>query len=136
MVIFNCGRGPRKGAGIANPAFDRMKPLSAHSIFIFMLSNKEVGHIAQLVRIKLTEKEEGEFKRELSSILDFVKKLNELDTENVEPLYQVTGIVNALRTDEYRKDFEMDENLNEKLIGQAPSRQDRFIKVKSVLRKS
>ena len=122
-----------------------MKPLPAHSIFIFMLSNKEVGHIAQLVRIKLTEKEEEKFKRELSSILDFVKKLNELDTKNVdpalagkggvEPLYQVTGIVNALRSDEYRKDFEMNEDLNKKLIGQAPSRQDRFIKVKSVLKK-
>ena len=101
-----------------------------------MLTNEEVQHIAQLARIKLTEKEKNKFKEELSSILDFVKKLNELDTEKVEPLYQVTGIVNALRSDEYRKDFEMNEDLNEKLIGQAPSRQDRFIKVKSVLRKS
>jgi len=100
-----------------------------------MLTNKDVGHIAQLARIKLTEKERDKFKKELSSILDFVKKLNELDTENVEPLYQVTGIVNALRPDEYRKDFEMDEDLNEKLIGQSPHSQNRFIKVKSVLSK-
>ena len=100
-----------------------------------MLSDKEVQHIANLARIKLTEKEKAKLKGELSSILDFVKKLSELDTENVEPLYQVTGIVNALRPDEHRGDFEMGEDLNEKLIGQAPNRQDRFIKVKSVLKK-
>ena len=111
-----------------------------------MLTEKEVDHIAQLARIKLTDKEKDKFKNELSSILDFVKKLNELDTKNVdpalagkggvEPLYQVTGIVNALRSDEYRKDFEINEDLNNKLIGQAPHSQNRFIKVKSVLRKS
>ena len=100
-----------------------------------MLTEKEVQHIAQLARIKLTKNEEGKFKKELSSILDFVKKLNKLDTENVGPLYQVTGIVNALRPDEYRKDFEMNESLNEKLIGQAPNSQNRFVKVKSVLKK-
>ncbi|OGN02691.1 MAG: asparaginyl/glutamyl-tRNA amidotransferase subunit C [Candidatus Yanofskybacteria bacterium RIFCSPHIGHO2_01_FULL_43_42] len=100
-----------------------------------MLTEKEVEHIAQLARIKLTEKEKDKFKRELSSILDFVKKLNELDTEGVEPLYQTTGIINALRSDEHRKDFEMNEDLNEKLIGQAPHKENRFIKVGSVLKK-
>src|SRR3989338_5750081 len=101
-----------------------------------MLTDKEVRHIAQLARIKLTDKEKGKFKKELSLILDYVNKLSELDTEKVEPLYQTTGIVNALRPDKHRKDFEMNEDLNEKLIGQAPSRQDRFVKVRSVLRKS
>lgn len=100
-----------------------------------MLTNKEVEHIAQLARIKLTEKEKDKFRKELSLILDYVNKLNELDTQNVEPLYQTTGIINALRDDEYRKDFEMNEGLNEKLIGQAPHKENRFIKVKSVLKK-
>lgn len=101
-----------------------------------MLTNKEVEHIANLARIKLNEKEKEKLKEELSSVLDYVKKLNELNTENIEPLYQVTGIVNALRKDRHRKDFEMNEELNKKLIGQAPQTQNRFIKVKSVLRKS
>ena len=100
-----------------------------------MLTDKEVEHIANLARIKLTEKEKEKFKKELSLILDYVKKLNELDTEGVEPLYQTTGIINALREDEYRGDFVMDENLNEKLINQAPNKENRFIKVKSVLKK-
>lgn len=100
-----------------------------------MLTDKEIQHIAELARIKLNEKEKDKFKKELSLILDYVKKLNELNTDNVEPLYQVSGIVSALRADEHRKNFEMNEKLNEKLIGQAPSRQDRFVKVRSVLKK-
>ena len=100
-----------------------------------MLTEKEVENVANLARIRLTEKEKDKFKKELSSILDFVNKLNELDTTNVEPLYQVTGLVNAMREDKHRKDFEMNEDLNKKLIGQAPNSQNRFIKVKSVLRK-
>jgi len=100
-----------------------------------MLSDEDVRHIAQLARIKLTEKEREKFREELSSILDYVKKLNRLDTGNVEPLYQTTGIVNALRPDKHRKDFEMTEDLNKKLIGQAPHKENRFIKVKSVLKK-
>lgn len=100
-----------------------------------MLTDKEIDHVAKLARIKLNEKEREKFKKELSLILDYVKKLNELDTEKIEPLYQTTGIINALRPDNYRKDFEMNEELNEKLISQAPHSQNRFIKVKSVLRK-
>ena len=98
-----------------------------------MLSDKEVKHIAELARIKISEKEEKSLKKDLSSILEYIDKLNEVDTSGVEPLYQTTGLVNSFRSDEPRGDFKMDENLNEKLIGQAPHRQDRFIKVKSVL---
>lgn len=100
-----------------------------------MLTNKEVEHIANLVRIKLTEREKDKFREELSLILDYVNKLNKLDTEKIEPLCQITGITNALRPDEYRKDFEINEDLNEKLIGQAPHKENGFLKVKSVLKK-
>jgi aspartyl-tRNA(Asn)/glutamyl-tRNA(Gln) amidotransferase subunit C len=100
-----------------------------------MLTEKDVQHIAKLARIKLTKKEEERFKKELSSILDYIDKLGELDTEEVEPLYQTTGIVNAVRKDEHRKDFEMNDDLNKKLIGQAPQSENRFIKVKPVLKK-
>ena len=45
------------------------------------------------------------------------------------------GLVNYFRADEHRKDFEMNEDLDEKLIGQAPHTENRFIKVRSVLNK-
>ena len=72
---------------------------------------------------------------ELSSILGYVEQLNKVNTDGVEPLYQITGLVNSMREDKNRGDFEMDEELNKKLIGQAPDKENRFIKVKSVLNK-
>mgnify|MGYP001560192241 FL=1 len=100
-----------------------------------MFTDKEIKHIAELARVKLTEQESNKFQKELSSILDFIDQLNKADTSQVEPAYQITGLVNSFRADEHRKDFEMDEDLNEKLIGQAPHKENRFIKVKSVLKK-
>ena len=95
----------------------------------------DIKHIAKLARIKLTEKEEKKFEKELSSILEFIDQLNKVDTSKVGPAYQITGLVNSFRTDEHRKDFEMNEDLNDKLIGQAPLKESRFIKVRSVLNK-
>lgn len=119
-----------------------------------MLTDKEVKHIATLARIKLTEKEEKSLKKDLSSVLEYINKLNEVDTTEVQPLYQTTGLVDSFRSDEPRGEFKlaphqshpisdwrsaekigagMDESLNEKLIGQAPHKEGRFVKVKSVL---
>ena len=100
-----------------------------------MLTDKEIQHIAKLAGIELTSHEEDKFKKDLSSVLDYIGKLNEINTDGVEPLYQTTGLVNAMRADEYRKDFEMTEELNEKLIGQAPAKENNFVKVRSVLNK-
>ena len=100
-----------------------------------MLTEKEVKHIAKLARIKLSETEEKKFQKELGEILDYINKLNEVNTDGVEPLYQTTSLVNWFRADEPRGEFKMDENLNKKLIGQAPHSQNGFVKVKSVLRK-
>ena len=100
-----------------------------------MLTDKEVKKIAKLAHIELSEKEETKFKDELSVILNFVNKLNEVDTENIESLYQTTGIVNSMRHDISKKNLVNDEELNAKLIGQAPYKENRFIKVKSILKK-
>ena len=97
-----------------------------------MLTDKEVRHIASLARIKINEKEKKGLKKDLSSILAYIEKLNEVDTTGIEPLYQTTGLIDAFRSDDPRKDFNMDESLNEKLIGQAPHKENRFIKVKKV----
>ncbi|MDP3792126.1 MAG: Asp-tRNA(Asn)/Glu-tRNA(Gln) amidotransferase subunit GatC [bacterium] len=97
-----------------------------------MLTKEEIRHVSNLARIKITDKEEEKMKAELSSILGYIEQLNSVNTEGIEPLYQTTGLVNAMREDRYREDFKMDEQLNEKLIGQAPQRENRFIKVKPV----
>ncbi len=106
---------------------------------------KTIKHIASLARIELTQKEEERMKEELSSILGYVEQLNKVDTSGVEPLYQTTGLINSMREDTHRGDFsakggpasgwKMDNDLNEKLIGQAPHKENRFVKVKSILNK-
>jgi len=97
-----------------------------------MLTETEVKKIAKLARIEVSDNEIEKLKGELSSILDFVKKLGEADTNNIEPIYQTTGLVNSFRSDESRGEFKMDESLNERLVGQAPHKENRFVKIKSV----
>ncbi|OGN01389.1 MAG: hypothetical protein A3B91_03640 [Candidatus Yanofskybacteria bacterium RIFCSPHIGHO2_02_FULL_41_29] len=94
---------------------------------------KTVNKISALARIAISPEEEVKIKNELSSILDYIGQLNKVNTEEVEPFYQTTGIVNSTRPDKYREDFKIDGDLNKKLIDQAPDRQDNFIKVKSIL---
>ena len=96
---------------------------------------KTIKHVAVLARLNLNEKEEEKLKTELSSILSYIEKLSQVNTDNVKPLYQTTGLVNSTRSDEGRGDFVMNEDLSKKLIDQAPDKQNRFIKFKRVLKK-
>lgn len=66
------------------------------------LTRDQVLHIAKLARLQLKEEEVDKMTTELSSILTYIDVLNELDTENVSPTAQVTGITNAFREDEVR----------------------------------
>ena len=93
-----------------------------------MLTDTEVEHIAKLARIKITDSERETFKGELSSILDYVAKLNEVNTDNVQPLRQITGLSNMTRADEPKEEA----GNKELLVSQAPSKENNFVKVKSV----
>jgi aspartyl-tRNA(Asn)/glutamyl-tRNA(Gln) amidotransferase subunit C len=65
-----------------------------------MLSLEEIKKVAKLSKLELTDEEMKKYQTELSGILDFFEKLKEVDTDGVEPLSQVTGLENVLRTDE------------------------------------
>lgn len=95
-----------------------------------MITKKEVEHIAKLARMELGEEEKIKYEKELSAILEFVEKLNEVDTKNVLPMTGGTVLKNVLRKDEQT---ETDlEGKAKKLIESAPYNKDGFIKVKSV----
>ncbi len=64
------------------------------------LSKDEVRHIAKLARLSLSEAEVEKFTTELTSILEYVEKLQEVDTEGVEATAQVTGLRNVFRDDD------------------------------------
>ncbi len=99
-----------------------------------MISKEEVKHIAQLARIKLSADQIEKYQRELSAILDFVGELSKVDTSNVEPIKQITGLESVFRKDEPRKLLESDSPRD--LINQAPEHQDGFVVVPEVIKKS
>jgi len=54
------------------------------------ISEKDVAYVADLAHLDLTAEERVRFLRDLNSILDYVDRLNELDTSEVQPMAQVT----------------------------------------------
>jgi aspartyl-tRNA(Asn)/glutamyl-tRNA(Gln) amidotransferase subunit C len=89
----------------------------------------DVDHIAKLARLGLTEEEKQKFAKELAAILDFVKKLEEVDVAGIEPTAQATGLQNVARSDEPIKP---DENTRKRILANAPETKDNYIKVKAV----
>ncbi|MAH33575.1 Asp-tRNA(Asn)/Glu-tRNA(Gln) amidotransferase GatCAB subunit C [archaeon] len=62
--------------------------------------NKElIGHIAEVARLKLTDKEIKKFEAELREIIEKFSKLDEVDTKNIEPSLQAVELKNILRED-------------------------------------
>lgn len=64
------------------------------------ITKQEVEYVARLARLELTEQEKELFTSQLSSILAYVDKLNELDTAGIEPTSHVIDISNVTRPDE------------------------------------
>jgi aspartyl-tRNA(Asn)/glutamyl-tRNA(Gln) amidotransferase subunit C len=91
------------------------------------ISKEEVEKISQLARLKLTSREKEKFSRELSSILEYFKKLQSLDTARVEPTAQVAGLKNTASEDRIKDYSDSDE-----IKKQFPDRDDGYLKVKSV----
>lgn len=67
-----------------------------------IITEDEVRHIAKLAKLKLTDEEIVKFQKELSNILTFVGKLEEVDTSGVEETSQVTGLTNVFGEDEVK----------------------------------
>ena len=60
----------------------------------------DVKKVAKLANLPLTPQEEEKYSEQLSKILDYIDQLNKVDTENVEPTYNVSGLSNVMRPDE------------------------------------
>lgn len=63
------------------------------------ISRDDVLHLAQLSSLELSESEIEGLRTDISNILGYVEKLNELDTSDIEPTYQVSGLQNVWRDD-------------------------------------
>lgn len=93
------------------------------------ISRDDVLHLAQLSNLELNETEIDSLGIDIGNILAYVEKLGELDTEGVEPTYQVTGLNNVWRDDEIIN-YKV---TREELLARAPEASDNQVKVPKVL---
>ena len=78
-----------------------------------MIDREQVLHVARLARLRLSDDEVGRMGAELSTILDHIEKLNELDLEGVEPTSHVVEVENVLREDVPRPSLPRDKALDQ-----------------------
>ena len=95
-----------------------------------MISKQEVQHIAKLARLGLTEKEIGKYQKELSSILDYIEKLKEVDVSKITPTSHSIEMENVTRNDESLK-LKVQSS---KLLDLAPETKNGYLKVKSIFK--
>ena len=89
---------------------------------------EQVSKVAKLSRLDLSDAEVQEFSGQLSAILEYVEKMNEVNTDGVEPLAHCLGVNNCFRDDIVRQSLGV-----EKTLANAPERDDEFFKVPKIL---
>lgn len=93
------------------------------------ITREEINHLAMLSNFSLTNEESESLGQDLENIIGYISQLDELDTEGVEPTYQVFEMENIWRSDEIMpQDADREE-----LLALAPESQDNQIKVPKVL---
>jgi aspartyl-tRNA(Asn)/glutamyl-tRNA(Gln) amidotransferase subunit C len=94
------------------------------------IDKETVEKVAHLARLELSETEKQEMIKDMSKILDFMAKLNELDTSGVEPLVYMTGDTNVLREDVVKQQITHQEALQN-----APKHDENYFLVAKVIEK-
>ena len=92
------------------------------------IDEEQVRAVAKLSRLDLTDADVAVFSTQLSAILEYVEKLNELDTANVEPLAHCLPVSNVFRQDVVKNSLG-----TEKALANAPDRDGQFFKVPKIL---
>jgi len=90
----------------------------------------DLEKIAQLARLTLKEDEKEKFLDQVNQILKYVEKLNEVDTEGIEPLSHSMDLVNVMRDDKEKPSLPQKEAL-----ANAPLKNDKFFRVPKVVSK-
>jgi aspartyl-tRNA(Asn)/glutamyl-tRNA(Gln) amidotransferase subunit C len=87
-----------------------------------------VRKVAKLSRLEITEAEVKEFTGQLGAILEYMEKMNQLDTSDIEPLAHCLPITNV-----FRQDYIKDSLGTEKTLANAPQHDQEFFKVPKIL---
>ncbi|HIY59361.1 MAG TPA: Asp-tRNA(Asn)/Glu-tRNA(Gln) amidotransferase subunit GatC [Candidatus Eisenbergiella pullistercoris] len=72
------------------------------------ISDETIEYVGILAKLELSEEEKEQAKADMAGMLDYIDKLNELDTEGVEPLVHVFDTTNVFREDEVTETDEAD----------------------------
>jgi aspartyl-tRNA(Asn)/glutamyl-tRNA(Gln) amidotransferase subunit C len=92
------------------------------------ITRDDVRHVADLARLEFSDEEEERMTEELSQILDYAEKLEELDTSGVPPMSHVLDITNVFRADEIASRIDRDEALEP-----APKAEQGYFRVPKVV---
>ena len=87
-----------------------------------------VKHISKLARISLDDKKVDSLSKNLSSIIEFIEKLNELNTEKIVPLTSIIDASLASRKDDVKK-----ENIRDQILKNSPEKNEEFFVVPKVI---
>ena len=89
---------------------------------------KTIKHISKLSRISVDDAKANKLAGDLNSIFDFIEKLNELNTDNVEPLTSVAETTLKLRADKVKS-----ENIRDQILKNSPEENEDFFVVPRVV---
>ncbi|NQT26060.1 Asp-tRNA(Asn)/Glu-tRNA(Gln) amidotransferase subunit GatC [candidate division KSB1 bacterium] len=92
------------------------------------ISDQDVEKIAQLAKLKITESEKESYRSHLEEIVSYVEKLNELDTDDVDPTFSVQQRKQVLRPDETKPSLPREDALKN-----APSQANGFFRVPKII---
>ena len=99
-----------------------------------MVTEKDVSYVADLAHLELTEAEHTRMLKDLNSILDYIDRLNQLDTANVEPMAQVASRYGSMASHSVMRADEPAPCLpREEALGNAPDTDGVFFKVPKVI---
>jgi aspartyl-tRNA(Asn)/glutamyl-tRNA(Gln) amidotransferase subunit C len=89
---------------------------------------KTIKHISKLSRISVDDEKAKKLAEDMNSIFDFIEKLKELDTDNIEPLTSVAETTLKLRVDEVKSG-----NIREQVLKNSPEENEDFFVVPRVV---
>ena len=89
---------------------------------------KTIKHISKLSRISVDDAKANKLAGDLNSIFDFIEKLNELNTDNIEPLTSVAETTLKLRADEVKS-----KNIRDQILKNSPEENEDFFVVPRVV---
>jgi aspartyl-tRNA(Asn)/glutamyl-tRNA(Gln) amidotransferase subunit C len=120
-----------------------VRVFAALPVYIRMkVTEKDVAYVADLANLELTGDERARMLRDLNSILEYVDRLNELDTKDVPPMAQVSDGVDESKTGSARFAYACREDILEGLrkslphevaLQNAPDTDGTFFKVPKVI---